>query len=63
MTPPKMILLLEHLRFLENAHDPGISIEHKAHSMPDTSFAFVQSVLLPCVPQGLCLHILECYLT
>ena len=59
----KISLLLEHLSFFENAYDTGMSIEHQSHSLPNKSFSFVQSVLLHLVPQGLCLHILECYLS
>lgn len=56
MVPQKVTVFLEHQFFL-NPHDTGMSIEYQAHNMPNTSFAFVQSVLTtaPCT-SGLGLH-------
>lgn len=50
MGPQKIRVLMKYLIFFGNAYGTGMSIEHQAHNMPNTIFAFVQSVLTttPC---------------
>lgn len=48
--PSKSLRIARTHKIFQNVYDTGTSIEHQAHDMPNTSFAFVQSVLTttPC---------------